>query len=211
MDRHGSPGLGPRHDAASRVQKSESAADKLAALKARVSAAIGTSKAKGGLNVDLHPALASGSGTGPSSSAASPAVPATPATPVASARGGLNVGLHPALQDLNKVTSSSVSKSRNRNDGSAAKKQRTPDLAGPSQQDAKSNPYYDPNLGGQGVKPRQSRHLVFNQKGKYIQQANALRRQAALEALKKKIAAQTRKVSQHHSFQPTNPLSFDSL
>ena len=198
MDRHGSPGLGPRHDAASRVQKPESTADKLAALKARVSAAIGSSKTKGGLNVDLHPALAPGSASGPSSSSTpSSAVLATPATPVASARGGLNVGLHPALQDLNKVTSSSVSKSRNRNDAAAAKKQRTPDLAGPSQQDAKSNPYYDPNLGGQGVKARQSRHLVFNQKGKYIQQANALRRQAALEALKKKIAAQTRKVGLH--------------
>ncbi len=187
MDRHGSPGLGPRHDAASRVQKPESAADKLAALKARVSAAIGTSKAKGGLNVDLHPALAAG----PSSTTISPA-PAAPAAPAAGARGGLNVGLHPALQDLNKVTSSVASKTRVRNDG--AKKQKTPDLSSPSQQDARSNPYYDPNLGNQGGKPRQTRHLVFNQKGKYIQQANALRRQAALEALKKKIAAQTRKV-----------------
>ncbi|RYP06706.1 hypothetical protein DL764_003008 [Monosporascus ibericus] len=184
MDRHGSPGLGPRHDAASRVQKPESAADKLAALKARVSAAIGTSKAKGGLNVDLHPALAA-----PSPSSTSTITPT--ATTIPSARGGLNVGLHPALQDLNKPASSSLSRSRARNDH---KKQKTPDLASPSQQDVRSNPYYDPNLGGQAAKPRQARQLIFNQKGKYIAQANALRRQAALEALKKKIAAQTRKV-----------------
>src|SRR4051794_27486608 len=51
-------GLGPRHDAASRIQKPESAADRMAALKARVAAAVGTAKAKGGLNTPLHPALA---------------------------------------------------------------------------------------------------------------------------------------------------------
>src|SRR5690349_22824312 len=52
-----SPVLAARHDSSSRVQKSESAADKLASLKARVAAAVGNSKAKGGLNVGLHPAL----------------------------------------------------------------------------------------------------------------------------------------------------------
>ncbi|KAI3323534.1 PRP3-domain-containing protein [Xylariaceae sp. AK1471] len=51
--------------------------------------------------------------------------------------------------------------------------------------------YYDASLGAPTAKPRQSRKLVFNQKGKHIQQANALRRQAALEALK--IAAWKRK------------------
>lgn len=196
MDRHGSPGLAPRHDAASRIQKPESAADKLAALKARVSAAIGTSKAKGGLNVDLHPALAAPGGA--SSSSPSISNP-SPATPVASARGGLNVGLHPALQDLNKPSSYTTSKARSRNDGAAKKQQQKTTTPDPSSQDTKVNPYYDPNLGSQGAKPRESRHLIFNQKGKYIQQANALRRQAALEALKKKIAAQTRKVRERSS------------
>ena len=52
MDRRQlSPALGPRHDASSRIHKPESTADKMAALKARVAAAIGGSKAKGGLNV----------------------------------------------------------------------------------------------------------------------------------------------------------------
>ncbi|KAI1449427.1 PRP3-domain-containing protein [Annulohypoxylon stygium] len=161
MDRHGSPGLAPRNDGSSRVQKPDSASDKaakLAALKARISAAIGTSKAKG----------------------------------------GLNVGLHPALEDLGQWKpggSKNDSKSGSRHDGNrAVPKKQALDLSGPSAEEIKSNPYFDASLGAPSVKPRQSRHLIFNQKGKYIQQANALRRQAALEALKKKIAAGTRKV-----------------
>ncbi|KAI1139753.1 PRP3-domain-containing protein [Hypoxylon sp. FL0543] len=164
MDRHGSPGLGPRNDA-SRVQKPDSAADKaakLAALKARVSAAIGTTKAKGGLNVGLHPALEDIGQWKPGGSKAN--------------------------------DSKSSLSSRSRNDGSKAQPKKALDLSGSSQEEIKSNPYFDANLGAPSVKPRQSRHLVFNQKGKYIQQANALRRQAALEELKKKIAAGTRKV-----------------
>ncbi|KAI1420737.1 pre-mRNA processing factor 3-domain-containing protein [Xylaria sp. FL1777] len=162
MDRRASPGLGPRNDGTSRIQKPETAVDKaakLAALKARVSAAIGSSKAKG----------------------------------------GLNVGLHPALEDLGQWKPAAKSGD---NDPKAAfkpsstpqpKPQKALDLSGPSAEEIKSNPYYDTSLGAPTAKPRQSRQLIFNQKGKYIQQANALRRQAALEALKKKIAAQTRK------------------
>ncbi|KAI1366388.1 pre-mRNA processing factor 3-domain-containing protein [Xylaria arbuscula] len=161
MDRRGSPGLGPRNDGASRVQKPETAVDKaakLAALKARVSAAIGSSKAKG----------------------------------------GLNVGLHPALEDLGQwkpggKSGDSDSRPSFKPSSAQPKRQKALDLSGPSAEEIKSNPYYDANLGAPTVKPRQSRQLIFNQKGKYIQQATALRRQAALEALKKKIAAQTRK------------------
>ena len=161
MDRRGSPGLGPRNDGASRIQKPETAVDKaakLAALKARVSAAIGSSKAKG----------------------------------------GLNVGLHPALEDLGQWkpggrSGDSDSKPSFKPSSGQPKRQKALDLSGPSAEEIKSNPYYDANLGAPTAKPRQSRQLIFNQKGKYIQQANALRRQAALEALKKKIAAQTRK------------------
>ncbi|KAI0518576.1 pre-mRNA processing factor 3-domain-containing protein [Xylaria bambusicola] len=161
MERRGSPGLGPRNDGASRIQKPETAVDKaakLAALKARVSAAIGSSKAKG----------------------------------------GLNVGLHPALEDLGQwkpggKSGDSDSKPSFKPSSNQTKQKKALDLSGPSAEEIKSNPYYDANLGAPTVKPRQSRQLIFNQKGKYIQQANALRRQAALEALKKKIAAQTRK------------------
>lgn len=152
-------GLGPRHDAASRIQKPESAADKMAALKARVAAAIGTSKAKG----------------------------------------GLNVGLHPALEDLGQWKPPT------------AKSGEQKPLVGRSEQPKLSNhkntafregqaggfgtnPYLDtPSAGVPAGKQRMPRQLIFNQKGKYIQQANALRRQAALEAMKKRIAEQTRK------------------
>lgn len=166
MDRSQQSGLGPRHDTSSRVQKPESAADKLAALKARVSAAIDTSKAKGGLNVGLHPALqdleswkpgARGKDAGPSASRAS---------------------------QNNKDSSQRWNKSA------------SPMSPAPSSRDGKrSNPYIDETAATQepSGKQRQSRQLVFNQKGKYIQQANALRRQAALEAMKKRIAEQTRK------------------
>jgi U4/U6 small nuclear ribonucleoprotein PRP3 len=206
MDRrHGSPGLGPRHDASSRVQKPESTADKLAALKARVSAAIGSNKAKPALSA----ALGSAAPSSPSASAfTAPSASHTSVNPT----GGLNVGLHPALEQLGqwKPTGSraddaarSARHSASRQDGPARRRQiqqqqqqqpgqKSSDLSTPPRDELGANPYLDAS-GTQPGRPRQSRQLIFNQKGKYIQQANALRRQAALEALKKKIAAQTRK------------------
>lgn len=158
MDRRGSPGfLGPTHDASSRVQKSSSTVDKLAALKARVAAALETSQTKGtGLKVGLHPMLADAGQWKP-----------------------------PGQSNDNK-------NKHTRHDGAKIpSKQKPLDLSGPSQEEIKSNPYYDANI--TSGKPRVSRQLVFNQKGKYIQQANALRRQAALEAMKKRIAEQRKK------------------
>ncbi|OBT65574.1 U4/U6 small nuclear ribonucleoprotein PRP3 [Pseudogymnoascus sp. 23342-1-I1] len=160
----GSPILGPRHDSASRVQKPESASDKLASLKARVAAAVGNSKAKGGLNVGLHPALEDHGQWKPSKTVAPKF-----ATSIGNAR------------PLEKQS---------------AKGKKQLDLSGPSPEDIRNNPYFDNSLGGQTatLKNRNSRQLVFNQKGKYIQQANALRRQAALEAMKKRIAESSRKI-----------------
>lgn len=161
MDRSQQNGLGPRHDSLSRVQKTESQADKFAALKARVSAAIDTSKAKGGLNVGLHPALEDLGSWKPSNT---------------TKESGLSQV--PAQKDSRRG-------SNNKQAGNSA----------PAGRDGQSNPYFDENLAAQGPggKQRHSRQLIFNQKGKYIQQANALRRQAALEAMKKRIAEQTRK------------------
>ncbi|OBT79048.1 U4/U6 small nuclear ribonucleoprotein PRP3 [Pseudogymnoascus sp. 05NY08] len=160
----GSPVLGPRHDSSSRVQKPESASDKLASLKARVAAAVGNSKAKGGLNVGLHPALEDHGQWKPSKTVAPKF-----ATSIGNAR------------PLEKQS---------------AKGKKQLDLSGPSPEDIRNNPYFDNSLGGQTatLKNRNSRQLVFNQKGKYIQQANALRRQAALEAMKKRIAESSRKI-----------------
>jgi len=77
-----------------------------------------------------------------------------------------------------------------------AKGKKQLDLSGPSLEETRSNPYFDASLGAKTatMKSRKSKQLVFNQKGKYIQQAAALRRQAALEAMKKRIAESSRKV-----------------
>ncbi|KAL8387544.1 hypothetical protein RB595_009832 [Gaeumannomyces hyphopodioides] len=160
MDRNQASGLGPRHDPSSRIQKPESAADRLAALKARVAAAVGNSKAKGGLNVGLHPMLEELN-------------QARPAGKITDLRGSASASTGPG-------------RARGTKDGSWPK-------SGPSAVDGRSNPYFDASLAGQSSKQREPRHLAFNQKGKYIQQGNALRRQAALEAMKKRIAEQTRK------------------
>jgi U4/U6 small nuclear ribonucleoprotein PRP3 len=118
------------------------------------------------------------------------------------ARGGLDVGLHPALLSDNleyrgsKGRQSGQSKGRRTDSSAVGGKQNRPglDLSGPSLEEIKKNPYFDPSLGPKATisKPRQSRQLLFNQKGKYIQQAAALRRQAQLEAMKKRIAERAR-------------------
>jgi U4/U6 small nuclear ribonucleoprotein PRP3 len=123
-------------------------------------------------------------------------------------RGGLDVGLHPALiaestsQEYNtgkgrgipaKITTLNGNQ-RTESPVLASKKAQL-DLSAPSLDEIKSSPYYDANFGPKSAvaKGRHSRQLVFNQKGKYIQQAAALRRQAQLEAMKKRIAEQARK------------------
>ncbi|KAL5334659.1 pre-mRNA processing factor 3-domain-containing protein [Aspergillus crustosus] len=118
------------------------------------------------------------------------------------ARGGLDVGLHPALLNDNleyrgsKGRQSAQTKNRRTESPAVGGKQSRAglDLSGPSIEEIKSNPYYDPSLGPKATisKPRQSRQLLFNQKGKYIQQAAALRRQAQLEDMKKRIAQRAR-------------------
>jgi U4/U6 small nuclear ribonucleoprotein PRP3 len=164
MDRgKSSPILAPRQDSATRVLKSESAAEKLASLKARVAAAVGSSKAKGGLNVGLHPALE-------------------------------DLGQWKPSKTVAPKFATSIGNARPPEKPGKPKKQL--DLSGPSPEEIRNNPYFDISLGGQTatLKNRHSRQLVFNQKGKYIQQANALRRQAALEAMKKRIAESSRKI-----------------
>jgi U4/U6 small nuclear ribonucleoprotein PRP3 len=107
------------------------------------------------------------------------------------ARGGLDVGLHPALLSDAKTDFRSGK-------GNQAKPKRAGgpqlDLSGPSVEEIKNNPYFDPSLNPKATvaKPRQARHLIFNEKGKYIHQAAALRRQAQLEAMKKRIAEKAR-------------------
>ncbi|KAF9870551.1 u4 u6 small nuclear ribonucleoprotein prp3 [Colletotrichum karsti] len=158
--RSDSNGLGPRHDPSSRVHKTESTADKMAALKARVAAAIGGSKANGGAETGLHPAL---QGLGQNTSSSRPSAPSF----------------------RSQFDSSSIS----------APGSRLSATPGRGHDDAQANPYFNEQQAAQppGGRQRQSRPLNFHAKGKFIQQGNAMRRQAALEELKKKIAAQTRK------------------
>ncbi|KAJ5091455.1 hypothetical protein NUU61_006325 [Penicillium alfredii] len=117
------------------------------------------------------------------------------------ARGGLDVGLHPALlsdttPDFRGGKGRQHPKAGNRRGDSAFQRDDRArlDLSGPSIEEIKNNPYFDPSLGPKATiaKPRHSRGLIFNQKGKYIQQAAALRRQAQLEAMKKRIAERAR-------------------
>ena len=156
------------------------------------------------------------------SSAASQQRTPTPLTPnyqapafeegISRARGGLDVGLHPALmgdtsqdgrsskgrQAIQPKFATTMANRRAESPGTAskpAKSKKQLDLSGPSAEETRSNPYFDPALGAKTatLKSRISRQLVFNQKGKYIQQATAMRRQAALEAMKRRIAESSRK------------------
>ncbi|KAI9661248.1 MAG: hypothetical protein M1821_009575 [Bathelium mastoideum] len=125
-------------------------------------------------------------------------------------KGGLGVGVHPALlgdsghdakskgtQSMAPKFSTTMGNRRTESPlptGKGKQKKQELDLSGPNIEELRKNPYYDPSLGRQAnAKPRQTRNLLFNQKGKYIAQANALRRQAQLEDMKKKIAEQARK------------------
>jgi U4/U6 small nuclear ribonucleoprotein PRP3 len=165
--------------------------DRISQMRARVAAATGRSSA-----------LAQK----PSSPAPASYTPPTFDESIVKARGGLNVGLHPDLmagmsQDVAATKgrtaqpkfATTLANRRTESPVPVAKKNQL-DLSGPSLEEIRANPYYDASLGPKNtvVKGRQSRQLLFNQKGKYIQQAAALRRQAQLEAMKKSIAERAR-------------------
>ncbi|GAB0132677.1 hypothetical protein EsDP_00001106 [Epichloe bromicola] len=162
MDTHKSP-IAPRRDASTRVQKSESGSDRLAALKARVAAATGASKAKGYTNFATEELTSKNSSSKCGEKYSETSQPVT----------------HQRAPQTSRV--------------SVATNARAPEL--PKEILGLNNPYVDENMSAQSIggRQREPRRLVFNQKGKYIQQANALRRQAALETMKKRIAEQTRK------------------
>ena len=128
------------------------------------------------------------------------------------ARGGLDIGIHPALlgdsgadgkasrsrQSMQPKFATTMANRRTESPAAAHKATKNKyqlDWSGPSAEETRNNPYFDPNLGAQAVatKGRHARQLIFNQKGKYIQQAAALRRQAALEQMKKRIAESSRR------------------
>lgn len=170
-----------------------SAQDRLAQMRARVAAATGRASAM----AQQKPGTPTQSYTPPAFDDG-----------IVRARGGLDVGLHPALMAESSSQDTRANKGRSaatklsttisslRTDSPApTTKKAQLDLSAPSADEIKSNPYYDASLSSKNAVPkgRHARQLVFNQKGKYIQQAAALRRQAQLEAMKKRIAEQARK------------------
>ena len=134
----------------------------------------GFPRVRGGLDVGLHPALMGDTGNDAKSSRGRQAIQPKFATTMANRRA--------------ESPSNQVSK--------PAKGKKQLDLSGPSLEETRSNPYFDASLGAKTatMKSRKHKQLVFNQKGKFILQAAALRRQAALETMKKRIAESSRKV-----------------
>ncbi|OAA54337.1 U4/U6 small nuclear ribonucleoprotein [Niveomyces insectorum RCEF 264] len=173
-----------------------SVSDRLAALKARVAAAV-----SGGSGS----ATTTSAHTTTTTSSFNQSDLVSNRTSGLPPSGGLNVPLHPALEDLGTRSFTTKSASKGFGWGNQRDNRRR---GGAS---TTVNPYLDssPTIpteatssrAGGDVAPtavpagrvRQPRQLVFNPKGKYIQQGNALRRQAALEAMKKRIAEQARK------------------
>ncbi|KAH0132332.1 U4/U6 small nuclear ribonucleoprotein Prp3, partial [Aureobasidium melanogenum] len=103
----------------------------------------------------------------------------------ARARGGLNVGLHPSLLG---GPSRSGGNKKQKNEPAI----QNPYLAGDDQNAAlQTEPFYDPSL--QKQKERKSKQLLFNQKGKFMAQAEALRQQARIEQMAKEMQEQARK------------------
>ncbi|KAK3058135.1 U4/U5/U6 small nuclear ribonucleoprotein prp3 [Extremus antarcticus] len=140
-----------------------------------------------------------------STAAASALAPPPPRQDGRTAKGGMGVGLHPLLMENTGPTAPSR--------GKAAQGPKFSTTKGNQQLDRpKANPYlpagedgeqqapqfdaaiYDPTIAVRKGGERKSKQLVFNQKGKFMAQANALRQQARLEDMKRRIAAETRKV-----------------
>lgn len=178
--------------------------DKIAELRARMAAASNKAKAATAMKTDALPPQR------PPAQSQSPAPPPAQedeVAPTPSGRGGLHTKLHPMLmgdfgQDAGRGNKSRLPGSRhpttqgNKRAPSPTAKAKQLDLSAPSLDELKKdNPYFDSSLSGKGAVPheRRSRALAFNMKGKYIMQAEALRKQAQLEEFKARIAAEQRK------------------
>jgi U4/U6 small nuclear ribonucleoprotein PRP3 len=112
-------------------------------------------------------------------------------------RGGLGIGLHPSL--LGDAGAADKSKAGPGGKSNAAKDTQRPEKPKVNpyliwEDEAKtgeSNPAFEPT--GRKYAERKSKPLAFSEKGKYMAQANALRQQAKLEEMKRRMAAEARK------------------
>jgi len=138
------------------------------------------------------------------STSASPAVPAPQPRQDSgrTARGGLGIGLHPSLMgDL----SAPATRGKGTQQGpkfSTTKGNQQPEapminpyltVADGDENKVEQDGGHDPSLAARRGGERKSKQLVFNQKGKFMVQANALRQQARIEEMKARIAAESRK------------------
>ena len=117
------------------------------------------------------------------------------------AKGGLSAAIHPSLLEStstapskgNKSASSQRAQSSSTQPSKPGKPKKQLDLSGPSQEEIRQNPYVDASI-ATTMRSRNPKQLKFLEKGKYIAQAAALRRQTQLEEMKKRIAMQAYKV-----------------
>ncbi|KAF2496625.1 PRP3-domain-containing protein [Lophium mytilinum] len=108
------------------------------------------------------------------------------------ARGGLNVGLHPSLMGEMKQEPKGKGKPMAPKFATTMANRRGESPAADEEKEEK-NPYLDTTEKAGPDRSRLPRQIVMNQKGKYIEQGARLRRQEEMEALKRRIAAETRK------------------
>ena len=123
-----------------------------------------------------------------------------PRVDVPTAKGGLGIGLHPSLLGDQPVPATGKGRARGQNVNTARENQKAvkvnPYLStdeGRSKDHDGDSSAFDPTIATRSTE-RKSRALLFAPKGKYIAQAAALKQQARLEEMKKRIALETRKV-----------------
>lgn len=110
------------------------------------------------------------------------------------ARGGLGIGLHPSL--ISQQAPSASSRKEQEQGRPAEKKDVNPYLAGAeADSDVEDeDTSFDTTIAAR-AKQRKSKPLAFVPQGKYIAQAVALKEQAKLEDLKRRIALESKKVA----------------
>lgn len=184
----------PATNGASTASPADAARAKIEAMKARVAAATGKAVPNGA------PPQRPAAPTPPPYRPTPPPPPMMQEPPRLS--GGLGIGLHPALMGDMSAGNKSTAGTRfsttlgNKRPESPAlgKDKKQLDLTAPTLEELKSNQYFDASLGAPAIaRGRRKRELIFNEKGKFIAQAAALRRQHGLEQMKKRIAEQARK------------------
>lgn len=117
------------------------------------------------------------------------------------ARGGLGIGLHPSLMGETATTTKPTGKqgpkfSTTKGNQQPAAVKVNPYIAagdGEAKPEHFDDEIYDPTITSRRGGERKTRDLIFNQKGKFIAQANALKQQAKIEEMKRRIAIDARK------------------